>query len=352
MIGFDPSMLVGLLVRDERDRRHFRRVGELPKPIFPLQLEAPTWPPDSDDNMGLESISEPDDLDLDDDEEGTEMQSEGDEDGDEVENEQVFETRSRSASNASNTGQESSRRGDRQSEDVDTREDPVGSMTPGPGSKERRRIGDFAFLAEEDEGFGEDDEEEEESDIEDDWVDPLLPTLTPPGPPPPPATASSQKPKKEQYYASSSSSLLSSSNWPPLAKGKGSSSSATAYQIECILFSDNDGRQQQQEGQETGSRACTFCSIACFSTAGTPFPVPAAPPDDNDDYSFTLNWETTSSSVGAPRYTRNGMTWNVSMKGSAQAQGQHQHQHRMHNARARDDGRTQSAGVNGILTDS
>ncbi|KAF4618067.1 hypothetical protein D9613_012659 [Agrocybe pediades] len=241
MSGLDSSMLIGFLVRDEKDWRDFRRrVGELPRTIFSVQDEAPTWPSDSDDNMGLESISEPDDLDLDDDEEGVEVQGEEDEEGDEGEIEQFFETRSRSASSASNAGQESSRRGSRQSEEVDTEEDPVGPMTPGPGSKfdivspPRRgkgkgdEEGDLAFRAENGDGFGEDDEEEE-SDIEDDWVDPSLPTPTPTGPPPPPplattTTASRQKPKTEKYAASSSSSPPSSSNLPPLAKGKGSSS--------------------------------------------------------------------------------------------------------------------------------
>ena len=38
---------------------------QLPRTIFSVQDELPTWPSD-DDNMGLESISEPDDMDLDD----------------------------------------------------------------------------------------------------------------------------------------------------------------------------------------------------------------------------------------------------------------------------------------------
>ncbi|KAF9545349.1 hypothetical protein CPC08DRAFT_769883 [Agrocybe pediades] len=119
--GLDLSMLIGFLVRDGKDWRDFRRmVGELPKTIFSVQDEAPTWPFDSGDN---------------DDEEGIEVQGEGDEDGNEIESEQFFETRSRSASSASNVGQESSRSGSRQNEGVDMEEDPAGPMTPGPGSK-------------------------------------------------------------------------------------------------------------------------------------------------------------------------------------------------------------------------
>ena len=54
-----------------------------------MQDELPTWPSDSDDNMGLELMSEPDDLDLDDDEDGLEVNSSGDNgnSGDEVVNE-------------------------------------------------------------------------------------------------------------------------------------------------------------------------------------------------------------------------------------------------------------------------
>ncbi|KAF9543668.1 hypothetical protein CPC08DRAFT_800476 [Agrocybe pediades] len=361
MSGLHPSMLIRFLVRDGKHWRDFRRrVGELPRTIFSVQDEAPTWPSDSDDNTGLESISEPDDLDLNDDEEGLEVQGEDDEEGDEGEIEQFFETRSRSASSASNAGQESSRRGSRQSEEVDIEEDPVGPMTPGPGSKfdivspPRRgkgkgdEEGDLAFRAEDGDGFGEDDEEEE-SDIEDDWVDPSLPTPTPTGPPPPPATTttSSQKPKKEQYAASSSSS-----NLPPLAKGKGSSSATKSSASSSATTTK--GSSSKKGKKQVPVPVPSVRLPAPPPQEHYPFPVTVAPPDDNDDYSFASNSET-SSSVGAPRYTKDGRTRNVSMKGGAQAQGQgqHQHQHRMHNARARDGGRTQSGGgVKGILTNS
>ncbi|KAG6907546.1 hypothetical protein DXG01_008532 [Tephrocybe rancida] len=120
--GLDPSMLIGFLCKDEADWQDFSiRVGE---------EEPSTWPVDFDDNMGLESISEPDpddllmDMKMEDDERD-------DEDGD-GNGEQFFETRSASASTSSTSagasGSGSSARrgkGRAMSEEVDTEEDPV-----------------------------------------------------------------------------------------------------------------------------------------------------------------------------------------------------------------------------------
>lgn len=64
--GLDPSMLLGFLCKDEADWWDFRkRVADLPRMIFSVQDEPPSWPSDSDEYMGLESISEPDDLNMD-----------------------------------------------------------------------------------------------------------------------------------------------------------------------------------------------------------------------------------------------------------------------------------------------
>jgi len=72
--GLDPSMLLGFLCKDEADYQNFRmRVTDMckkHKPIFSIQAEPPTWSDDSDD-VGLESVSEPDmDHDQEDGEEG------------------------------------------------------------------------------------------------------------------------------------------------------------------------------------------------------------------------------------------------------------------------------------------
>lgn len=171
--GLDPSMLIGFLCRDEADWIDFRRrVGDLPRTIFSVQDEPPTWPADSDDNMGLESISDPDDLDMD-------MEEEGDDEDREL------DARSASTSSAHLSSASTSRT---KSSELDTEEDPVDPITPGPGSK-------FEFpdppgsnkphhrpKAEEGGVFFEalDDMEDD-----DEWVDPVLtPTAVPPPPPP------------------------------------------------------------------------------------------------------------------------------------------------------------------------
>ena len=43
------------------------QLGQNHRPIFTIQDEPPTWLSDTDEFMGLESISEPDDMDMDDD---------------------------------------------------------------------------------------------------------------------------------------------------------------------------------------------------------------------------------------------------------------------------------------------
>ena len=83
-----------------------------------MQDELPTWFSYSDDNMGLESMSEPDGLDLDDDEDGLEVNSGGDNgnSGDEVVNENendndndepFFDTQSASAGSSVSYGRTS-----------------------------------------------------------------------------------------------------------------------------------------------------------------------------------------------------------------------------------------------------
>ncbi len=145
---------------------------QLPRTIFSVQDEPPTWPADSDDNMGLESISDPDDLDMD-------MEEEGDDEDREL------DARSASTSSAHLSSASTSRT---KSSELDTEEDPVDPITPGPGSK-------FEFpdppgsnkphhrpKAEEGGVFVEalDDMEDD-----DEWVDPVLtPTAVPPPPPP------------------------------------------------------------------------------------------------------------------------------------------------------------------------
>jgi hypothetical protein len=42
------------------------QLGQNHKPIFKIQDESPTWPSDTDEFMGLKSISKPDDVNMDD----------------------------------------------------------------------------------------------------------------------------------------------------------------------------------------------------------------------------------------------------------------------------------------------
>ncbi|KAJ7257890.1 hypothetical protein B0H12DRAFT_1110453 [Mycena haematopus] len=62
--GLDPSMLVGFLCRDAEEWADFRkRVVELPRAIFSVQEEPPSWPSvdlggdDDDDGLALESVA-------------------------------------------------------------------------------------------------------------------------------------------------------------------------------------------------------------------------------------------------------------------------------------------------------
>ncbi|EPQ61373.1 hypothetical protein GLOTRDRAFT_69761 [Gloeophyllum trabeum ATCC 11539] len=151
--GLDPSMLIGFLCKDENDWLDFRRrMAELSrkhKPIFSIQDEPPSWPSDSDEYMGLESISEPDmDIDM------------------PEEEEEFMDARSTSASPAASIP------GGGKGSEVDTEEDPIGPITPGPSSRSTFEIND-----EKRRGSVSSQDESVEDDLEDDdWVDPSLPT--------------------------------------------------------------------------------------------------------------------------------------------------------------------------------
>ncbi|KAF8633482.1 hypothetical protein AX15_001409 [Amanita polypyramis BW_CC] len=231
MSGLDPSMLIGFLCRDEAEWVDFkRRVGGLPRTIFSIQDEPPSWPSDSDDNMGLESISDPEDLCLDGEDEDEESDEEGegeegDEEGDgfEVElddaeggresksrtktkkrrednnddSDEFFDTQSRSSKDGSpgSYGDGGTRRAS--TGRSDTEEDPVDPVTPSPGSRfmisetkskprssrEKQRTsypserGKGVELGQQDVGMLEDDDD-------DDWVNPSVPPSPPSSPPP------------------------------------------------------------------------------------------------------------------------------------------------------------------------
>ncbi|KDQ51386.1 hypothetical protein JAAARDRAFT_199213 [Jaapia argillacea MUCL 33604] len=162
--GLDPSMLIGFLCKDENDWIDLRqRINELSKnnkTIFSIQDEPPTWPSDSDEFMGLESISDP----------------EMDMDMPEEEEEEYADARSLSIS------PDTSMQGGGKGSEADTEEDPIGPITPGPNSRTTFEIVDDKSRN----TFGEDEATEPPNDLEDDdWVDPSIPTpIAEPSPPP------------------------------------------------------------------------------------------------------------------------------------------------------------------------
>ncbi|KAG1736670.1 cysteine protease required for autophagy [Suillus paluster] len=221
--GLDPSMLLGFLCKDEADWIDLRkRVNELMqkhKTIFTIQDEPPSWPSDSDEFMGLESISEPD-IDLDFDGDGGEREER-------PENEdQFFDTRSASHSPMIKG----------QSSEVDTEEDPIGPITPGPNSmfevdepdKSKEHVEDFEEISAED-----------EDDDDDDWVDPSLPT---------PLAQSVQRP-----YA------------PPLEKTTSTSSTSSAG-------SAGKGKSKKSVGRKSKKTAVPLMKVPVKAEANFPFP--------------------------------------------------------------------------------
>ena len=109
--------------------------------------------------MGLESISEPDDMDL------------HPSDEEEDDSEPFFDD---AASKGHSRGTKSS--------DFDTEEDPMGPITPGPGSRTTFDVPKVPGKEREEDGFepdeldGDEEEEEEEEEDDDSWVDPSVPT--------------------------------------------------------------------------------------------------------------------------------------------------------------------------------
>jgi len=179
--------------------------------------------------MGLESMSEPDDLDLDDEEGGregdgveVEVDAEGEADVNENDDEPFFDTQSVHSSQG--RGSRGGRSGNK-SEDVDTEDDPVGPITPGPGSKfefvDRPEPGTAKpRLKESEEGVDSEGDDVDRGDgvgrggfaddIEDDWADPLVLDSNP--------TSGRSK--------DTSPSPPSSSNVPPLAKSRPTAASS------------------------------------------------------------------------------------------------------------------------------
>ncbi|KAL0576416.1 Cysteine protease atg4 [Marasmius crinis-equi] len=282
--GLDPSMLIGFLCKDEADWQDLRRrVGELPRTIFSIQDEPPQWSNDSDDNMGLESISDPEDIaadmDMDDDEVGGDPVKVGDNDQDDGDEEEDKFYDTRSTSSRSVRGEERGR------SEEDTEEDPVDPITPGPSTK-------FSVPSPE----GAEELSPQSDDIEDDWVDPSIPT------------SPMLTPQPTQLAISEAIPAVV----PRLAKSRSNGSSGSSKK--------KKGKKNQQ----------------------VPVPVPkikVPTPPSKESFPFPV-----------ASASDDGTEWSVSSSSSGGVE-EPPKEKRMHTARARDGGRTQSGGVKGILTD-
>lgn len=189
------------------------------KTIFAIQDEPPSWPSDSDEFMGLESISEPD-IDMEFDGDGGEREDQ--------EPDQFFDTRSSDSPLAKG-----------QSSEFDTEEDPMGPITPGPNStfevdksgKGKEPMEDFEEISA---------VEDEEDNDDEEWVDPSLPT---------PLAPSMHKP-----YA------------PPLEKKSTSMSSASS------AGSGGKGKSKKVTGKKSKKSAVPLMKAPVKPEVHFPFP--------------------------------------------------------------------------------
>ncbi|KAK2461157.1 hypothetical protein APHAL10511_006684 [Amanita phalloides] len=376
MSGLDPSMLIGFLCRDEAEWVDLkRRVADLPRTIFSIQDEPPSWPSDSDDNMGLESISDPEDVGADgdgdedngagecedEDEDGVKIRVEGDEDEDEGGQErqdrararqkakkrkgndnngknddnnddgddEFYDTRSRSSAEGSRAecgagGRASTSRSTSRS---DTEEDALGPITPGPGS---RFTGEDA------------DNENALDDVDvddDDWVDPSMPS-------PPPSRRSTEP----ALLAAPPSSSIVEGAGSGGKKGKGKKK--TGPGIVPVIRPHVLARSPSPlstPGLKSKSKGKTGKSKSSKSRQGGErerekeqehylFPS-AGLDDDGDGYG-------SEDATPLDRSRNNTATATMGVGEDAVMV------KRMNTTRARDGGRTQSGGVKGVLTTS
>ncbi|KAJ7711319.1 hypothetical protein B0H16DRAFT_1817074 [Mycena metata] len=320
MSGLDPSMLIGFVCQDEAEWVDLRRqVKELLRTIFAIVDEPPTWPgADDDDDMGLESISDPEEV-----ADAGYDDGEGDGDADlssvshashavsstsHVAASAFSHTHAHHGSNStthSNSTTTSTSSGVRSSE-VDTEEDPVAPITPLPGSRfdlsggptpaaaaaatkgKGKTAGDAYAELEGDDSFI---DAGGEIEIEDDWVNPVSPPVSPVSTPPVPVPAP-----------------------PPLKKSASSKS---------------------KKGSK-GKKAVPVPSVH--------YPFPVSVEDSPEARPGSGRSASPPHRERGERERERNVT--VSPRASGAVTGQ-----RMHTARVRDGGRTQSGGVRGVLTE-
>jgi cysteine protease ATG4 len=332
---------------------------QLPRTIFSVQDELPSWPSDSDDSMCLESISDPDDMGLNDEVENDDdaavgviddNEAEEEEEGEVVEldvegavgeeeagSEKFFDTYSGSASTSSASAGSTRHQHRRlRSDDVDTEDDPVDPVTPGPNSRfdivapPSRKDGQAeAKDTEEYRGFEDDEEDGSGDDIEDDWVDPSLPSPASTSRPRPLPKPLQQQPlpppvpRKDHVSSSISSASSSSPAAPPMSKSKSSSSKKGSLTVK--------GKKSKKQIPVPVPQV----KLVNQQQPKEHYPFPVTPVDDPSGWSPHRAASQDRGSGASSGHNHSGVST----------------EKRMHTARARDGGRTQSGGVKGILPD-
>ena len=258
------------------------QLGQNHKTIFTIQDEPPTWPSDSDEFMGLESISEPDDMDMDD--EGQE---------EEGADEPFFDTRE--GTRSPSTSPDASVKGGAKSSDVDTEEDPMGPITPRTTFEVARKGGGKGGMGEDiyGEDQEEDDEDEDDDEDDEDWVDPS--SAIEPSPP-------------TRIRA------------PPMAQTRSNGSTSS---------SSSSGVKVHSKNTQSVTKKQKLPALPIARTPEPPghYPFPSSMEDTPQQEDFHPRNQ-------LPQPLENGTK-----------------QQRMHTARARDGGRTQSGGVKGVPTE-
>ncbi|KAI4520320.1 hypothetical protein K525DRAFT_257674 [Schizophyllum commune Loenen D] len=305
MSGLDPSMLIGFLCKDRADWEDWRaRVSQLPKAIFAVQDEPPNWMPSDVESMSDELIYDDDESEM------TDEEGEGvDFEGEAAENPVKPKIDARRLSEdlpLDDNDNDSEATSTSRTED----EDNVDPVTPGPH--------DTRFAIPEPQGRAKDicddmhiDDLGGSGDIADDWVEPSPPptrhssTTSPPQSSPPVASPPS--------ITSAPSSASSSSPPPLLAKKK--------------------------TKRKDKSKAVPVPRVTIPSdSAPVAFPRSDAKGEEDD---WAENDEVYYSARDNERSDDAFVNVHVKPK-----------ERRMHTARARDGGRTQSGGVRGIMTES
>ncbi|KAL1714431.1 peptidase family C54-domain-containing protein [Schizophyllum commune] len=305
MSGLDPSMLIGFLCKDRADWEDWRaRVSKLPKAIFAVQDEPPNWMPSDVESMSDELIYDDDESEMTD-EEGEGVDFEGEAAANPVKP-KIDARRLSEDLPLDDNDNDSEATSTSRTED----EDNVDPVTPGPH--------DTRFAIPEPQGRAKDicddmhiDDLGGSGDIADDWIEPSPPptrhssTTSPPQSSPPVASPPS--------IASAPSSASSSSPPPLLAKKK--------------------------TKRKDKSKAVPVPRVTIPSdSAPVAFPRSDAKGEEDD---WAENDEVYYSARDNERSDDAFVNVHVKPK-----------ERRMHTARARDGGRTQSGGVRGIMTES